>query len=165
MAANAFLTFFEQADGESIQRGREHWVELQGWDWEIEAIAPDNFGGGEGIAKPVPGTLSCTHLFDRSSIVALGFIATGSSFAKVQLDMTRASGKATPETYFAMTMHRVFLTNVSQSGSADGVVSQRLQLAFESVTIDYHAQDRSGGLSSPVTFSWDIPAGTASPSA
>ena len=37
MAVNAFVSFFDKADGESIQKGKEKWIEIQGWDWEIEA--------------------------------------------------------------------------------------------------------------------------------
>jgi type VI protein secretion system component Hcp len=37
MAVNAFLSFFDKADGESTQKGKEKWIEIQGWDWEVEA--------------------------------------------------------------------------------------------------------------------------------
>ena len=37
MAVNAFVSFFDKADGESIQKGKEKWIEIQGWDWEVEA--------------------------------------------------------------------------------------------------------------------------------
>lgn len=30
MAVNAFVMFFDKADGESIQRGNEKWIEIQG---------------------------------------------------------------------------------------------------------------------------------------
>ena len=47
----------------------------------------------------------------------------------------------------------------------EGNVVQRCEMVFDVVTIEYRAQDnRTGGLGSPSTFSWDIPAGTASPS-
>ena len=31
MAVNAFVSFFDKADGESIQKGKEKWVEIQGY--------------------------------------------------------------------------------------------------------------------------------------
>ena len=31
MAVNAFVSFFDKADGESIQKGKEKWIEIQGW--------------------------------------------------------------------------------------------------------------------------------------
>jgi type VI secretion system secreted protein Hcp len=77
VALNAFLTFFDKADGESIQKGHEKWVELQGWDWEVEAESSWTKGGGASVGKPAPGSLSCVHAFDGSSIVALGYICTG----------------------------------------------------------------------------------------
>ena len=39
MAVNAFLSFFGKADGESIQKGKQKWVEVLGWDWEVEATS------------------------------------------------------------------------------------------------------------------------------
>ena len=166
MAVNAFLTFFDQASGESIQRGHQHWVELTGWDWEVEAVTIHDIAGGGGVAKPTAGTLSCSHVFDRSSIVALGFIASGSTFAKAQLDAVRTTGRGMPETFLSVVLERVRLTKVSLAGTEDGTVSQRLELSFETVAIDYRAQDqKTGALTPPETFSWDIPAGTASPSA
>ena len=86
MAVNAFLTFFDKADGESIQKGKEKWIEIQNWDWEIEAETSWTKGGGASVVK--------------------------------------------------------------------------------TVKIEYKAQDnKTGKLTAPKTYNWDIPAGTTSPSA
>ena len=55
MAANAFISFFDKAEGESIQKGKEKWVEIQGWDWEVEAETSWTKGGGASVGKPNPG--------------------------------------------------------------------------------------------------------------
>ena len=166
MAANAFLTFFDKADGESIQKGHEKWVELQGWDWEVEAMSSWTKGGGASVGKPTPGSLTCALAFNKSSTVALGYICTGRAFPKVQLDVTRDTGGGKQEAYFVMTMSGVFLTKVGLSASEEGQVSQRIELIFKTVAIDYRPQDpKTGSLGASSTFNWDIPAGTASPSA
>ncbi len=67
MAVNAFVTFFDKADGESIQKGKEKWIEIQGWDWEIEAESSWTKGGGASVGKPNPGKLNFEHYFDTSS--------------------------------------------------------------------------------------------------
>ena len=116
MAINAFVTFFDKADGESIQKGKEKWVEIQGWDWEVEAESSWTKGGGASVGKPNPGKLNFEHLFDTSSTVILGYICTGKAFPKFELQMTKTTGKGTPETYFTMTMEGVFITKVSNCG-------------------------------------------------
>jgi type VI secretion system secreted protein Hcp len=164
MAANAFITFFDKADGESTQKGHEKWVEVQGWDWEIEAESSWTKGGGASIGKPNPGGITWAHAFDSASTVIMGRICTGSSFPKVELHMTQAAGGAMPQTYFTMVMEGVFITKVSVNGSEEGRVMQRVEMVFKSVRIEYKPQDKTGKLAAVKVFNWDIPSGTASPS-
>ena len=84
MAVNAFVSFFDKADGESIQKGKEKWIEIQGWDWEVEAETSWTKGGGASVGKPNPGKMNFEHYFDTSSTVILGYICTGKAFPKVR---------------------------------------------------------------------------------
>jgi type VI secretion system secreted protein Hcp len=165
MAVNAFLTFFDKADGESIQKGKEKWVEIQGWDWEVEAETSWTKGGGASVGKPNPGKLTWQHDFDTASTVIMGYICTGSAFPKVEVQAMKTSGVGTPETYFTLDIEGVFITKVSLSGTDEGSVMQRVEMVFKTIKIDYKPQDRkTGKLGAAKSFSWDIPAGTASPS-
>ena len=165
MAVNAFLSFFDKANGESTLRGRERWVELHGWDWEIEAATSWTKGGGASVGKPVPGAMRWQHDFDASSPAIMGHICTGRAFPKVQIDIVRptATGAASP--YISVTMEGVFITRVANSLTETGKVAQSVEIVFKTIRIDYRAQDPKGGATPPATFNWDIPAGTASPSA
>ena len=166
MAINAFVSFFDKADGESIQKGKEKWIEIQGWDWEVQAESSWTKGGGASVGKPTPGKINFEHHFDTASTVILGYICTGKAFPKVELQMVKTTGRGTPETYFTMKMEGVFITRVSNAGTENGSVIQKVEMVFKTVKIDYKAQDtRTGALVAAKTFSWDIPAGTASPSA
>ncbi|TDH21334.1 type VI secretion system tube protein Hcp [Segetibacter sp. 3557_3] len=166
MAVNAFVNFFDKAEGESIQKGKEKWTEIQGWDWEVEAESSWTKGGGASVGKPNPGKFSFTHRFDSSSTVILGYICTGKAFPKLELQMTKTTGKGVPETYFTMSMEGVFVTKVSNAGTEDGNVLQMVEMVFKTVKIEYRPQDtKIGTLGSPRMYNWDIPAGTASPSA
>ena len=53
----------------------------------------------------------------------------------------------------------------ADSGGEDGRLVQHVEMVCRTVRIDYRVQDPKGGLGKPSTFNWDIPAGTASPSA
>jgi len=166
MAVNAFVTFYDKADGESIQKGKEKWVEIKGWAWDVDAETSWSKGGGASVGKPNPGKMSIEHYFDTASTVILGYICSGKAFPKVQLEMMKTTGRGTPETYFTMTMEDAFITKVSNSGTEEGVVVQRFEMVFKTVKIEYKPQDSKTGALGPVkTYNWDIPAGTASPSA
>ena len=167
MAVNAFVTFFDKADGESIQRGNEKWIEIQGWDWEIEAESSWTKGGGASVGKPKPGTMTWVHAFDTSSTVLMGYICNGKSFPKVELRVRRATGNASPESsYFTMTMESAYITRVATSGTSEGDITQSVEMVFKTVKINYKPQDsETGQLGAARAFNWDIPAGTASPSA
>ena len=165
MAVNAFVSFFDKADGESIQKGKEKWIEIQGWDWEVEAESSWTKGGGASVGKPNPGKMNWEHYFDTSSTVIMGYICCGKAFPKVELQMMKTTGSAAPETYFTMLMEGAFITKVSNSGSEDGNVTQKVEMVFKTVKIEYKPQDnKTGKLGAVKTYNWDIPAGTASPS-
>lgn len=166
MAVNAFISFFDKADGESIQKGKEKWVEIQGWDWEVAAETSWGKGGGASVGKPDPGRLNFEHNFDTSSTVILGYLCTGKAFPKVELQMMKTTGKGNAETYFTMVMEGAFITRVSNSGTDEGNIVQRVEMVYKTVKIDYKPQNNKDGmLGAAKTFNWDIPAGTASPSA
>ncbi len=166
MAVNAFVSFFDKADGESIQKGKDKWIEIQGWDWEIEAETSWTKGSGASVGKPNPGKMNWEHYFDTSSTVIMGYICTGKAFPKVELQMMKTTGAATPETYFTMLMEGVFITKVSNSGTEEGSVTQKVEMVFKMVKIEYKAQDnKTGKLGAVKTYNWNIPEGTASPSA
>jgi type VI secretion system secreted protein Hcp len=162
MAVNAFLSFFDKADGESIQKGKEKWIEIQGWDWEVEAETSWTKGGGASVGKPNPGKLNFEHYFDTSSTVILSYICTGKAFPKLQLEMMKTTGQGSPETYFTMFVEGAFITKVSQSGTEEGNVVQKVELVFKTVKIDYQKQDnKTGKLEGKRTYTWDIPGGTS----
>lgn len=54
MAMNAFISCFNKADGESIRRGKEKWMEIRGRDWEVAAETSWTRGGGASVGKPNP---------------------------------------------------------------------------------------------------------------
>jgi type VI secretion system secreted protein Hcp len=78
----------------------------------------------------------------------------------------KTTGKGSPDTFFTMLMTGCFITKVSNAGTEEGAVVQKVEMVFKTVAIDYKPQDsKTGSLGAPKSFTWDIPAGTASPSA
>jgi type VI secretion system secreted protein Hcp len=170
MALNAFMKI-GSAEGEARQGkyGEKKWIELQSWDWDVEAETSWTKGGGASVGKPNPGKLSWEHYFDRSSHLLLGYICTGTAFEHVYLEMCKGTGSASPEPFFFMTMDEAFITKITNSATDDGNVLQKVEMVFKKVVIEYKSQGlpwarTPGGLSPPMNFNWDILAGKASPS-
>ena len=166
MAVNAFISFFDKAQGESVQKGKERWVEVLGWTWDVQAQSSWTKSGGASVGKPAPGNFVFEHAFDTASIVLMGYICTGKAFPKVELQLTKPGRGASPVTWFTMTLEGVFVTGVFNVGAADGQVTQRVEAIYKTIKIEYKPEDRAtGSFGAATTFMWDIPAGTASPSA
>jgi type VI protein secretion system component Hcp len=65
-----------------------------------------------------------------------------------------------------MTMEGCFMTKVSNSGTEEGNVVQKVEMVFKTVRIEYKPQDnKTGKLGAGKVFNWNIPEGTASPTA
>ena len=165
MAVNAFLSFFDKANGESVLKGKERWVELQGWDWQIEAVSSWTRGGTARVGKPAPSALRWQHRFDTSSPTIMGSLCNGTAFPKVEIQVLKAGAGAAMRPFLTMVMEGAYITKVATSCDDEGNVTQLVEMVFKTIKIDYAQQDDKGGLRPAATFNWDIPAGTASPSA
>ena len=65
-----------------------------------------------------------------------------------------------------MRMESAYITKVSNSATEEGNVTQRCEMVFDVVTSEYRPLDNKSGALGPATpFNWDLPAGTATPSA
>jgi type VI secretion system Hcp family effector len=166
-ALNAFMQI-GVAEGESKQApyDKPPWIELQSWDWEVEAETSWTKGGGAAVGKPSPGKLNWEHVFDRSSNIILSYICTGKSFPEVKLEMCKSTGQGKGrQAFFTIKMNEAFITKVTQAATEEGNVTQKVEMVFKTIQIDYKQQGVGdpGGLSAPFTFTWDIPSGEASP--
>ena len=93
MAVNAFITFFDKADGESLQKGKEKWIEIQGWDWEIEAETSWTKGGGASVGKPNPGKMN----YASAGVGSATHLAMAYFCGLANIDMVHVPLKATGE--------------------------------------------------------------------
>jgi type VI secretion system Hcp family effector len=160
MALNAFIQI-SKAQGESKQQGFEKWIEIQGWDWEVEAESSWTKGGGASVGKPNPGKFNFEHYYDKSSNQILNYICTGTAFDKIEMKMCKGTGAQTLEWFFRMEMAESFITKVSNSAAEDGNVLQKVEMVFKAVTIEYKPQGEGGPgkLGGATRYYWNIPEG------
>lgn len=165
MALNAVMRI-QGAKGECKQEGKyknEGWIELQGWDWEVEAETSWTKGGGASVGKPNPGKMNWEHYFDTSSPTILKFIFSGQAFEKIELHMLKGTGRTGQQVFFKMIMNGAFITKVNQSATDEGNVVQKVEMVFKDVTFEYAPQlDTTGALGAATGVSWDIPGGKVS---
>ena len=166
-ALNAFMQIGEaegRVEAGSLRRG---WIELQAWDWEVEAETSWTKGGGAAVGKPSPGKMNWEHVFDRSSNTILTYICTGKSLSESQAGDVQVDRHATgAEAFFTVKMNEAFITKVNQSGhrrrqrAAEG--RDGLQDDRDRVLPAGHRSKNPGGLKQAGKFDWDIPAGVVS---
>ena len=164
-APKVFLTFFDQADGESVVKGKEKWVELDSVAFGIEAETSWTKGGGASVGKPNPGKLIIEKYLDTASNVIYGYICTGKAFPKIEIQVQKTTVAPAPETYLTFTLEGVFVTSVQTKVDTDGIARETLSFVYKTIKMEYKPKDpKTGKLGAPKIFNWDIPAGTASPS-
>jgi type VI secretion system Hcp family effector len=161
MPLNAVIKFSNQTPGESKIPKHEGWVELQGWDWEVEADTSWTKGGGASVGKPNPGKMNFEHYFDSSSCNILRNIFAGRSFDSIDLHMLKGTGDASGQkVFFTMLMKDAFITKVVNTATDDGNVVQKVEVVFKEVTFSYRTQNDINKLDkAPHEVTWDIPAG------
>ncbi|MEO7056485.1 MAG: type VI secretion system tube protein Hcp [Caldimonas sp.] len=167
MGLNAFMQL-GKAEGESRQPPYVKWIELQSWDWEVEAETSWTKGGGASVGKPNPGKMNWEHYWDKSSHTILGYICTGTSFDEVRMEMCKSTGPDGQKPFFQVLMKEAFITKVANSATDDGNVLQKVEMVFKYIEIKYAQQGVNprypGALTPAGQFDWDIPAGKAHPS-
>ncbi len=171
-ALNAFMKIRPKAGDDSCQgeskQGAAYtgWIELQSWEWEVEAESSWTKGSGSSVGKPTPGKMSWEHYWDRSSNTVLAFICKGMSFAEIELHMCKSTGKGSPEPYWKAKMEQAFITKVNQSASDEGNVAQKVEMVFKTIEIEYWQQGENaanpGALKQANHTKWDIEKGEVS---
>lgn len=164
MPGNMFVKFINGGkpafEGESLQEDHESakgWVEINEWDWEVEAETSFLKGTGAAVGKPTPGVFSFSHTYDKSSPVLMKTIVQGTHFDSMQLDMLKQTGKEKPEIFFQVKAKYVFISKVSSKGGEDGAVTQDIECVFKEVGFGYKMQKNDGTLDSTIRdFRWNI---------
>jgi type VI secretion system secreted protein Hcp len=165
------LMRISNAQGECKMEGeyKDKWIEIQTWNWEVEAETSWTKGGGASVGKPNPGKMSWEHYFDRSSCILMNYISSGAAFEEVELRMFKGTGGKilSNNVFFRMIMKGAFITKINNKATEEGNVSQEVEMVFKEVEINYSLQEdgtkpgqKAGTLTPAGRYYWDIPAGT-----
>ena len=159
MPGNAFINFGPDVPtGESMQKGhdgKDGWIEISDWNWDIEADHSAWKGTGASVGKATPGNLSITHYFDISSPTILGKMVSGRHFDLITIDMCKTTGNGL-QVYFQVQVTNAYVTKVSTKGGEDGGLNQDVEFVFKEIYLGYKPQTNQGGLDSAIPFEWSV---------
>lgn len=152
-------TFLRLGDikGESTDQKHKDQIEIlsftQSWTNSVE------FGGGSGgagVGKVQCGAITMMKNIDKSSPLLLKGIATGQHFKDAVITFQSSDTRLQSPEYYTITMTTVFLTELSQTDSADpNRIFEKLVLNAGTFEFKYTPTDVKGKVGTPVSFKWD----------
>ena len=139
--------------GESVDDKHKDEIEVLSWSWGVTNPRPISAGGG-GAGKASFHDLSFTHKIDKASPVLMKGCATGVHLKEATITHRKA-GKGQQE-FLIIKMNDVIITSVTNEDSAEGSVSETVNLLFAKVDLEYKPQKRDGSLDAGIHFKYDI---------
>ena len=158
-AATDYFLKFDGIDGSSVVKGHEKAIEFTSFDWGVSIPRPP-IGGGGGVSKPVFKDFSWTQTLDSSVSGLFSSAVSGKAIKNAVVDFVVAG--QTPQTYFRLTFDNVFLTFLDYSGSSSTPVELDGGFAYDKVTLNYWAQDKTGKFVPAGTAFYDLASGKGS---
>jgi type VI secretion system secreted protein Hcp len=111
-------------------------------------------GGGAGAGKVQCGAITMMKNIDASSPFLLKGVATGQHFKDAVITFRSGNAKDSNE-YYVITMQDVFVTELSQTDSADpNRIFEKLVVNAGSFEFKYTPSNVKGSVGQPVSFKW-----------
>lgn len=160
-AATDYFLKFDGIDGSSVVKNHEKAIEFDSFDWGLSiARAPVSGGGGGSAGKPVFKDFSWTQTLDNSVGGLFSSAVNGKVIKNAVVDFVVAGQD--PQTYFRLTFDKVSLTFLDYSASGGSPVGLDGRFAYDRVTLNYWAQDKSGKFVPSGTAFYDLSTGKGS---
>ena len=152
-------TFLRLGDikGESTDQKHKDQIEVlsftQSWTNTVELGSAT---GGAGAGKVQCGAITLMKNIDKSSPLLLKGIATGQHFKDAVITFQSSDARLQSPEYYTITMTTVFVTELSQTDSADpNRIFEKLVLNAGAFEFKYTPTDVKGKVGTPVSFKWD----------
>lgn len=155
MAVDGFLKL-DGVKGESADDDHKEQIDILDVHFALNQPGSGGYGGGSGTGKVDFHDISFTKRFDLSSPTLMGLCANGKHIANGVCELRKAGEK--PHLYLKIKMEDIIISSVTPSGLGSGDGMEHLTLNFAKITMDYTAQDKTGGKGANVTFGWDVKA-------
>ncbi len=161
MSANLYLSI-PGILGEVTDPGFTNQIAVYSFSLGFSNPASYTGTGGSQSGKPQVSEISFLKAYDKSSPPLLRALCRGTILAPhtagvaVVLSIVPAGGSGTPVATLTYSLHDVFVTSISDSGSSggDNAPTQSVSLSFGLITKSYR-QTISGTLSNPITVAYN----------
>lgn len=140
-------------EGESFVTQFSKWTELAAFNGGSEAEPPAAFGGAPGELSTKCFTISMRQ--DKSGYYLKKKMYARSTLASIQIDVTKNTGSANPETFYRLLMENVYVTSIEEAVDEDGSTTMNVSFVPRRFRYTYWPQLNNGTLGTPVQFGWD----------
>ncbi len=142
--------------GESADADHKDEIDVVSWSWGMQASASIGVGGAGG-GRDTMTDLEIVKRVDKSSTALMSFLRNHKLIKQAKLTVRKA-GK-TPVEYFAIELENVRIRSL-RAESQGMELLERVNLAFQVVTVTYTLQDPTGTRGAASSFTADAQAGT-----
>ena len=149
-------TFLKLGDiqGESVDSKHKGEIEVLSFSQSFINTLSIGTGGGAGVGKVECGPITLMKSIDSSSPLLLKGVATGQHFPEAKITFRNATRNG--EEYYVITMKDIFITELSQTDSADpNRIFEKLVINARSFDFKYTPTTVKGSLGKPVSFKYD----------
>jgi type VI secretion system secreted protein Hcp len=154
VAANYFLKFTPEIQGESLQDGHEGEIEILSFSWGVTQAGGYSYGQGGTSAKANLQDLSVSFRMCPASPKLMQNCASGKHLDSALLTCLEASGESA-EKYLEITLTDVVISSYQTGGSGDDKPIESMTLNFAQIKKEYFKQDDKGVLTSAATGQWN----------
>lgn len=158
MAADIFLEL-EGVDGESKDKEFTGKIDVQSYSWGVNNSVNMAVGGGGGQGKANFMEISFMMPYSKASPVLAAKCAQGTHIPTGKFIFRKSGDK--PQKYKEISLTKVMVTNISESGGSGGDEFTAVSLAYEAIHTVYKEQNADGSLGAKSEFKYNIKEGSA----
>jgi type VI secretion system secreted protein Hcp len=140
--------------GESQDSKHKDEIEILSWSWGVSNTGSMGYGSGGGTGKAAFHDFTFVHNVDKATPVLLQACATGVHYKEGTI-ISRKAGKGQQE-YLVFKFNDIIVTNVSPTGSGEGIPAEQVSMQCAKVSLEYKPQKADGSLDAGVFFKYDI---------
>jgi type VI secretion system secreted protein Hcp len=156
MAHVDYFLKLEGVDGESADKAKKGWIDLESWSWGASQSGTFSGGGGGGAGKVHMQDFHFVMKYSKASPKLMLACASGEHIKKGTL-ICRKAGTDQQE-YLKIVMSDLLVSSYQSGGSSHGdvVPTDQISLNFAKIEIEYKEQDEKGGLKGATPAGWNV---------
>lgn len=126
--------------GEAVALGHEGEIQLQGWNWGMDAGSA--IGSTQATGRRSYKALTVVKSIDAATTPLMAALATNDEVKEARLSMRKAGDGQSD--YFVVTLNAARVVSIQQRVDADGLTAESVSFTFTKVRVEYFPQQGSG---------------------